>query len=115
MTIRKKRGTGDTNTNISHITSEARRKRTKTVDNVLNHVTENNIEFKADLLAKGVDKGGNDLGEMVTKKSRIRETSNLSTDADRRSDSILERLRDLSKKKIKKILDNFFWGGVPKK
>ena len=30
------------------------------------------------------------------KKSRIRETSNLSTDADRRTDTILERLRDLS-------------------
>ena len=36
------------------------------------------------------------------KKSRIRETSNLSTDADRRTDTILERLRDLSKKKKKK-------------
>ena len=30
------------------------------------------------------------------KKSRIRETSNLSTDADRRTDTILEGLRDLS-------------------
>ena len=36
------------------------------------------------------------------KKSRIRETSNLSTDADRRTDTILERLRDLSKKKKSK-------------
>ena len=35
------------------------------------------------------------------KKSRIRETSNLSTDADRRTDTILERLRDLSLKKKK--------------
>ena len=33
----------------------------------------------------------------VKKKSRIRDTSNLSTDADRRTDTILERLRDLSK------------------
>ena len=33
------------------------------------------------------------------KKSRIRETKNLSTDADRRTDTILQRLRDLSKKK----------------
>ena len=32
------------------------------------------------------------------KKSRIRETKNLSTDADSRTDTILERLRDLSKK-----------------
>ena len=32
-------------------------------------------------------------------KSRIRETSNLSTDADRRTDTILKRLRDLSQKK----------------
>ena len=39
------------------------------------------------------------------KKSRIRETSNLLTDADRRTDTILERLSDLSKKKI---LHNFF-------
>ena len=31
-----------------------------------------------------------------TGKSRIRETSNLSTNADRRTDTILERLRDLS-------------------
>ena len=41
------------------------------------------------------------------KKSRIRETSNLSTDADRRTDTILERLRDLSKKKLKQILEFF--------
>ena len=34
----------------------------------------------------------------LSKKSRIRETKNLSTDADRRTDTILERLRDLSKK-----------------
>ena len=31
-------------------------------------------------------------------KSRIRETPNLSTDADRRTDTILERLRDISLK-----------------
>ena len=36
------------------------------------------------------------------KKSRIRETSNLSTDADCRTDTILESLRDLSRKKKKK-------------
>ena len=36
------------------------------------------------------------------KKSRIRETSNLSTDADRRTDTILERLRDLSQQKRRK-------------
>ena len=39
---------------------------------------------------------------MTFKKSRIRETLNLSTDADRRTDTILERLRDLSRKKKKK-------------
>ena len=46
----------------------------------------------------------------LQKKSRIRETSNLSTDADRRTDTILERLRDLSFKKIKssKIFDTIF-------
>ena len=33
---------------------------------------------------------------LVHKKSRIRETKNLSTDADSRTDTILERLRDLS-------------------
>ena len=43
--------------------------------------------------------------EFLLKKSCIRETSNLSTDADRRTDTILERLSDLSKKKI---LHNFF-------
>ena len=36
------------------------------------------------------------------KKSRIRETSNLSTDADCRTDTILESLRDLSRKKREK-------------
>ena len=35
----------------------------------------------------------------ILKKSRIRETKNLSTDADSSTDTILERLRDLSKKK----------------
>ena len=39
------------------------------------------------------------------KKSRIWETSNLLTDADHRTDTMLERLRDLSKKISKK------WGG----
>ena len=43
------------------------------------------------------------LSGATKQKSRIRETSNLSTDADRRTDTILERLRDLSLKKIKKI------------
>ena len=37
------------------------------------------------------------------KKSRIRETKNLSTDADSRTDTIFERLRDLSKKNKNKI------------
>ena len=37
-------------------------------------------------------------------KSRIRETLNLSTDADRRTDTILESLRDLSRKKRRKKL-----------
>ena len=32
----------------------------------------------------------------LKKKSRIRETKNLSTDADSRTDTILERMRDLS-------------------
>ena len=36
------------------------------------------------------------------KKSRIRETKNLSTDADSRTDTILERLHDLLKKNKKK-------------
>ena len=44
------------------------------------------------------------LVDIVKEKSRIRETKHLSTDADSRTDTILERLRDLSKKK--KI--NFF-------
>ena len=34
------------------------------------------------------------------KKSRIRETSNLLTDADRRTDTILESLRDLSEEEM---------------
>ena len=36
--------------------------------------------------------------ENTGEKSRIRETKNFLTDADRRTDTILERLRDLSKK-----------------
>ena len=43
---------------------------------------------------------------MLWKKSRILETKNLSTDADRRSDTILGRLHNLSKKK-----NYVFWGG----
>ena len=35
----------------------------------------------------------------ILQKFRIRETKNLSTDADSRTDTILERLRDLSLKK----------------
>ena len=35
--------------------------------------------------------------ESLRKKSRIRETKNLSTDADRWTDTILGRLRDLSR------------------
>ena len=41
-------------------------------------------------------------GKTTLKKSRIRETLNLSTDADRRTDIILDILRDLSRKKKKK-------------
>ena len=38
------------------------------------------------------------------KKSRIRETPTLSTDADSRTDTNLKRLRDSSKKNKKKVL-----------
>ena len=37
--------------------------------------------------------------KVSVKKSHIRETPTLSTDADRRTDTNLKRLRDLSKKK----------------
>ena len=40
--------------------------------------------------------------EWIKKKSRIRETKNLSTDADRRTDTILDSLRDLSRKRRRK-------------
>ena len=43
------------------------------------------------------------LRKSYYEKSRIRETSNLSTDADRRTDTILERLRDLSEEEEKYI------------
>ena len=39
--------------------------------------------------------------QILSKKSRIRETENLSTDADSRTDTIFERLHDLSKKEEK--------------
>ena len=42
------------------------------------------------------------LCKQSIKKSRIRETKNLSTDAESRTDTILERLCDLSKKRKKK-------------
>ena len=42
------------------------------------------------------------------KKSRIRETSNLSTDADRRTDTILESLRDLCKKNKMRKKNSFY-------
>ena len=49
-------------------------------------------------LSCGEEEG--DLGKpSCKKKSRKRETSNLSTDADRRTDTILESLHDLSRKK----------------
>ena len=38
----------------------------------------------------------NGFFKVIDKKSRIRETKNLSTDADSRTDTVLERLRDLS-------------------
>ena len=50
------------------------------------------------------------LAHHYYKKSRIRETSNLSTDADRRTDTILESLRDLSRKD-KKRKEEKKWGG----
>ena len=41
----------------------------------------------------------------LIKKFRIRETKNLSTDADSRTDTILERLRDLSNLKERKKIE----------
>ena len=38
------------------------------------------------------------ISAFTVRKSRIWETKNLSTDEDSRTDTILERLRDLSKK-----------------
>ena len=42
------------------------------------------------------------LKKTVKEKSRIRETKNLSTDADSRTYTVFERLHDLSKKSLKK-------------
>ena len=62
-------------------------------------------------LGWGVKKEGSADDGYFLKKSCIRETSNLSTDADRRTDTILERLRDLSIKEEEenKLLDNFIF------
>ena len=47
--------------------------------------------------------------EVFVEKSRIRETKNLSTNADSRTDTILERLRDLyNKKKSSKSFETIF-------
>ena len=42
------------------------------------------------------------VGKSGYKKSRIRETKNLSTDADSRTNTIFKRLHDLSRRKKKK-------------
>ena len=55
-------------------------------------------------------------GWTFSKKSRIRETKNLSIDADSRTDTILERLQDLSKKRRKKCLgrgSRLIWNTSP--
>ena len=48
------------------------------------------------------------IDKSLTNKSRIRETPNLSTDADSRTNTILERLHDLSREKKTKKKTFFF-------
>ena len=57
--------------------------------------SDTNFEETLSTLKVGITNNG------LTKKYRIRETPTLSTDADRRTDTNLKRLSDLSKKKIK--------------
>ena len=64
---------------------------------ILPHITQSPKLWEATMGSCGVKTNLN------IKKSRIRETSNLSTDADCRTDTILESLRDLSRKKRKKM------------
>ena len=59
-----------------------------------------NDTFKKETMLKKHDDTEHTKGRVQLKKSRIRETKNLTTYADSRTDTVLERLRDLSKKKI---------------
>ena len=53
------------------LTGEGKRKRARTVDNVLEHLTENNEEAKAEIIANIIDKGGDKLGGRVLTKSKV--------------------------------------------
>ena len=53
------------------LTGEGKRKRARTVDNVLEHLIKNKEEAQAEIIANIIDKGGDKLGGRVLIKSKV--------------------------------------------
>ena len=71
VTVRKKHYVENDDRENYQLTSEGKRKRARTVDNVLKHLTENNEEAKAEIIANIIDKEGDKLGGRVLTKSKV--------------------------------------------
>jgi deoxycytidylate deaminase len=68
VTRRKRKISGDDENELS---AEAQRKRTKTVDNILNHNNENSKTNKAKMISKIIDDEGGDFGKKVELSSKV--------------------------------------------
>ena len=67
VTMRKKRNSGDEEKEIS---GSGQRKRAKTVNNILEHVSEHNKQSKAVLVSKIIDQEGMEFGENVMQETK---------------------------------------------
>ena len=105
VTTRKRKVSGE---NESDISWETRNKRTKGVDNILNHVNENDKENKAKMISKIIDDEGNDFAKKVKLSSKtlkenesltVTETNSLQTGT-RSSEFLWRQARTAFKKTL---------------
>ena len=79
VTIRKRHQNANESTKQNEISYSGATKRAKAVDNILNHTSEHDMNAKAIMVAKIIDKEGKQFGEEILHKSKVmQETQKLS-------------------------------------
>ena len=70
-TVTRRKRKASTCDKENDISDEAQRKRARNVDNILNHVNENNMDHKAKMISQIIDAEGQNFGKQVKLSSKV--------------------------------------------